>query len=195
MDHQLKKQFLPLLLTLILLFSLPSLTYSDPEQNEKKQEMVNLDELGGFYTRFDTNKSLTGKKPFVKGEYTISINYNGDMLAVTAVTVNDYDRDEYIWEICENKKAYRKNEAFDPLITGFFRSGKPMTGQKMEYELSSYPAQNTILTNGPFRNYCFGIDDYFMSPKTPKPASGEQVFGDDGTYRLKIELFPFKSPI
>ncbi|MCP4148982.1 MAG: hypothetical protein GY757_14640, partial [bacterium] len=168
-----------------------SVTFSvkDPSGKDIQTEELQLDGMGGFSTRF----KLDGKCK--KGEYDFAIRHRDwhRNLYDDAVRVDYYQAGTIELEISEQKQFYRKNETFNPRVTGSTLSGSPMAGDKLNTTVELTDNQLFYL-EGPLEKYNFGLAYYFTQKwdSKIKPIEKEVIFDARGTVTPEIKLNRFK---
>ncbi|MCP4150663.1 MAG: hypothetical protein GY757_23150 [bacterium] len=118
---------------------------SEDDETLKKEE-VTLDEFGGFATTCPLGEECE------KGEYTIYIDIGEEEEFGEAFLVDYYQPDAIKLEISEEKKVYGKNDIFNPLISGSYYSGNPMSGDALNYHIS-FDDYNPFTGKGDLEEY------------------------------------------
>lgn len=161
----------------------------DPDDNEIKEDTVKLDEFGGFSFSFQTEKSSK------KGEYWITVECQEEDYEYQ-VTVDYYQADAIKVDVTELKNVYGKNEVLAALISGYYLSGNPMSGNRLEYELKPLESPYYSLYNDfpsldkDLKDYVFFLDKSSMIEAEPVTAA--RHFDKNGKHRAQINLGELK---
>lgn len=161
----------------------------DPDGNEIKEDTVKLDEFGGFSFSFQTEKNSK------KGEYWITVECKEEDYEYQ-VTVDYYQADAIKVDVGGLKNVYRKNDLLSALVSGYYLSGNPMSGDRLDYQLESlgYPYYSLYddfpSLDKDLKDYVFFLDKSLM--KTTEPLTAARRFDKKGEHRTQMDLGKLK---